>query len=351
MNAPLDPGALARPASVPDGPERDAVFTTSSQAPVAALTEAVLSGLRVVALTGEPSASRSAIVNAFAIGLVEAGVGVVRIRNGAPGPLGVSRLVALVVGASYAGGGHGVEDDLQHVVNVLTAPTYRGKRLVLLIEDAENLDRPALAMLRLLPGLPRGDSPCAQLMLVGRSGLWTLLASPPRAPPDKDVTAPASTPAVETVSGPMQDSVADDWSSLLSSFEPRARDRLRRIQAGPVAGNRPVRSLLASLVAVAVLAAGFLAYHSFYRGLPFRPPYQPPHAPTGYPAPPQPPPPTNPARPPLHPLRGQAHTPQQPRWPRRTETRRPVPVRRRLSCLDSSSHHRKGSGKTLTPSC
>jgi hypothetical protein len=302
MNALPGPDARARPP--PDGGERGAVFTTSSQAPVAALTEAVLSGLRVVALTGEPGISRSAIVDAVAIGLAEADVGLLRVRNGAPGPLGVSRLVALIVGGSYAGAGHRVEDDLQRVVNVLTAHSYRGRRLVLLIEDAENLDRPALAMLRLLPGLPREDSPSAQLVLVGRSGLWTLLAEPTQAPSGiEDTPHPSSSARTGAGAGADADALADagsarpaeeggagEWKGLLASFEPKAAGG--SMQAGFGAGKHPARWLAASLGAAAALAVALLAYHAFYRGLPFRPASPPPavqSAPATAAAPPAPP--------------------------------------------------------------
>jgi len=262
VNAPVDPRSVPQPGASPEGAQRGAVVTTSTRAPVAALTEAVLRGLRFIALTGEPGVSRSAVVDAFAVGLVEADVGIVRIRNSAPGPLGVSRLVALIVGGQYADAGHGVEDDLQRVVRVLTASIHGGRRLVLVIEDAETLDRAALAMLGLLPDLPREGSPCAQVLLVGRSGLWTLLADPPPAPIAK--AAPALPPA-EPEPSPIADS--DNWPSLLSSFEPGARGRFRETFSRPALRRR----LALLVVGVGLVSASFLAYHAFYRGLPFRP--------------------------------------------------------------------------------
>ncbi len=264
MTATLEPRPVLRQGASTEGAQRGSVVTTSTRAPVLALTEAVDRGQRFIALTGEPGVSRSAIVDALAVSLVEADVGIARIRNSAPGPLGVSRLVALIVGGQYAEAGHGVEDDLQRVVRALTAKIHGGRRLVLVIEDAETLDRPALAMLGLLPDLPREGSPCVQVLLVGRSGVWTLLADPAQAPAAKVEAAPDPPPPAPEAS-PSHD--ADDWPSLLSSLRPGARGRLRETFSRPA-----VRPRLALLVVVSgVAGASLLAYHTFYRGLPFRP--------------------------------------------------------------------------------
>ncbi len=275
LNVPLVSLALQQGGAAGEVPPRGVVVTTSSQTPVAALTEALLSGQRCVALTGEPGVSRSAIVDRFSIRLVEAGAGVIRVRNTAPGPLGVSRLVALLVGSPFTGVGRGVDDELQRVVGVLTASSYRGKRLVLLIEHAESLDGPALAMLRLLPDLPREGSPPAQIALVGRSGLWTLLAEPAHAGSGQDEIPPPAPVAIEATRE-VGYVAPSEWSSMLSSFEPEGEGNRGGVFAGlspPHALRRWVIALL--LAGGGMIAVSFLAYHAFYRGLPFRPASQP----------------------------------------------------------------------------
>jgi AAA domain-containing protein len=158
------------------GVERSPVFAASSASVLEGLTAAILEGERFIALTGEPGVSRSAIVDAPVIGLIDAGIKVIRVRNSAPGQLGVGRLVVLLLGGQRR---RGADDDLQRVLRLLTEREHRGKRLVCVIEDTDKLEPPALELLKLLPDLYREESPRAQILLVGRPGFWTLLAHRP----------------------------------------------------------------------------------------------------------------------------------------------------------------------------
>ena len=171
MFDPVQPGQSGR---APADLGRNPAIDVSNSSAAEAVIEAVLRGERFIALTGEPGVTRSAIVDAVAIDLVEAGSHVVRVWNSAPGPLRVSRLVVLILGGQHT---QGVEDELQRLVHALADQAYEGQRLVLVIEDADKLEGPALEMLRLLPGVRRKASPGAQILLAGRPGFWTLLAA------------------------------------------------------------------------------------------------------------------------------------------------------------------------------
>lgn len=173
VNMASEPRDHSHAGSSPTYIDGSPVFAVADTSAAKGLTEAVLEGARFIALTGEPSVSRSAIVDALVIGLIEAGVKIVRVRNNAPGRLGVGRLVVLLLGGQHT---RGADDDLQRVLRLLTHRGHRGKRLLLVIEDADKAEPAALELLKLLPELHREGSPRAQILLVGRPGLWTLLA-------------------------------------------------------------------------------------------------------------------------------------------------------------------------------
>lgn len=154
--------------------EPDSGVATVSQLLVEALTKSVLEGERFMAFKNERGVVRAAVLDALVIGLADADVTIVRIRNSAPGSLSVGRLVALIVGGRYTTPTARLEESLERVVHVLTAQARRGTRLVLIVEDADTLEGPARAMLKLLPNLPREQSPNAQVLLVGRPGFRPL---------------------------------------------------------------------------------------------------------------------------------------------------------------------------------
>ena len=171
--------------------EHNSVIAASNISATEALAATVLTGERFIALTGEPGVRRSSIVDALVIVLADAGIRVVRVRNSTPGPLRLDRLVVLILGGQQT---QGLEDGLQRVLRGLTDPVHRGKRLVLVIEGADELDRPALEMLTLLPDVRREGSPRVQIVLVGRTGFWTLLADHSRASLGVLATAVEPTP-------------------------------------------------------------------------------------------------------------------------------------------------------------
>jgi hypothetical protein len=176
MNTALTPVGPRHKGSSPEGVERSPVFAASSISATESLTAAVLEGERFIALTGEPGVSRSTIVDALVIRLIDGGIKVARVRNSAPGQLGVGRLVVLLLGGQHT---RGADDDLQRVLRLLTEREHQGKRLVFVIEDADKLAPAALELLKFLPDLHREGSPRAQILLVGRPGFWALLAHRP----------------------------------------------------------------------------------------------------------------------------------------------------------------------------
>lgn len=115
-----------------------------------------------IAFKDERGIVRSAVLDALVVGLADADITIVRIRNSAPGLLTAGRLVALIVSGRYTIPTARVEESLERVVHVLTPHARRGTRLVLIVEDADTLDGPARAMLKLLPSLPREQSPSVQ---------------------------------------------------------------------------------------------------------------------------------------------------------------------------------------------
>jgi hypothetical protein len=244
--------------SSPRDIERSPVFAASSSSAVEGLTEAVLEGERFIALTGEPGVSRSAIVDALVIGLVDAGIKVVRVRNSAPGPLGVGRLVVLLLGGRHT---RGADDDLHRVLRLLTDRGHHGKRLICVIEDADKLEHAALGLLKLLPELHREESPRAQILLVGRPGLWTLLAHRSQERSSKTVrTVAPTTPVGVRVQGVDRHQVvgAEGW------LAPRGAFRLLGARGASwflsqVAGRPAARALL--VIVFAITGVFLVAYH------------------------------------------------------------------------------------------
>jgi hypothetical protein len=250
--------------SPPRDVEQSPVFAVSSTSAVNDLTEAVLEGERFIALTGEPGVSRSAIVDALVIGLIDGGIKVVRVRNSVPGSLGVGRLVVLLLGGLHT---RGADDDLQRVLRLLTDRGHLGKRLVCVIEDADKLDPPALELLKLLPDLHRDESPRAQILLAGRPGLWTLLAHRWHAPSSEIASSVAATTAV---AGPMQN--AGRHQLVSGERWPALQDAIRLLGArgaswflSLMAGRPAAPALL--VIVLAIAGVTFVAYH----GSPLRP--------------------------------------------------------------------------------
>ncbi len=141
---------------------------------VARLVECIRRGQRAIALIGDSGVDAGFIIDATMAKLARSGTRFVRVGNPLPTPLSLPRILLQI--------GHGraapTQDDVANALSVLTARLGKEQRIVLVVEQADTLQRQALLFLQLLLDRELSDAPVLQLVFVATDRLWKLLDNP-----------------------------------------------------------------------------------------------------------------------------------------------------------------------------
>jgi len=130
----------------------------------------------ITLLTGEIGAGKTTLLHHFIDGLDD-GVTVGLISNARPGVNDVLRRVCAALGLTVAPGADSA--DLFAVIQTfLLDQNKQGKRVLLVIDEAQNLNRDALEDLRMLTNINAGREEVLQLLLVGQPELRAMVRRP-----------------------------------------------------------------------------------------------------------------------------------------------------------------------------
>lgn len=130
----------------------------------------------ITLLTGEIGAGKTTLLHHF-IGGLDDEVTVGLISNARPGVNDVLRRVCAALGLTVAPGADSA--DLFAVIQTLLLEQHRqGKRVLLVIDEAQNLNRDALEDLRMLTNINAGREEVLQLLLVGQPELRAMVRRP-----------------------------------------------------------------------------------------------------------------------------------------------------------------------------
>lgn len=130
----------------------------------------------ITLLTGEIGAGKTTLLHHFIDSLGE-GVTIGMISNARPGVNDVLRRVCAALGLSVPAGGDSA-DVFGVVQDFLLAEHAKGNRVLLVIDEAQNLNRDALEDLRMLTNINAGRDEVLQLLLVGQPELRAMVRRP-----------------------------------------------------------------------------------------------------------------------------------------------------------------------------
>ncbi|WP_127104544.1 ExeA family protein [Pararhodobacter zhoushanensis] len=129
----------------------------------------------ITLLTGEIGAGKTTLLHHFIDSLDDA-VTIGMISNARPGVNDVMRRVCAALGLSAPKGGDG--DPFGVIQDFLLAEHDAGNRVLLVIDEAQNLNRDALEDLRMLTNINAGRDEVLQLLLVGQPELRAMVRRP-----------------------------------------------------------------------------------------------------------------------------------------------------------------------------
>ncbi|MCB1394940.1 MAG: AAA family ATPase [Rhodobacter sp.] len=130
----------------------------------------------ITLLTGEIGAGKTTLLHHFIDGLDDE-VTVGLISNARPGVNDVLRRVCAALGLTVAPGADSA--DLFAVIQTFLLDQHKqGKRVLLVIDEAQNLNRDALEDLRMLTNINAGREEVLQLLLVGQPELRAMVRRP-----------------------------------------------------------------------------------------------------------------------------------------------------------------------------
>ncbi|WP_370207298.1 ExeA family protein [Pararhodobacter marinus] len=130
----------------------------------------------ITLLTGEIGAGKTTLLHHFIDGLDDS-VTIGMISNARPGVNDIMRRVCAALGLTLPGGG--AEDDaFPAIQDFLLAEHANGNRVLLVIDEAQNLNRDALEDLRMLTNINAGRDEVLQLLLVGQPELRAMVRRP-----------------------------------------------------------------------------------------------------------------------------------------------------------------------------
>lgn len=127
----------------------------------------------ITLLTGEIGAGKTTLLHHFLAGLEE-DITVGMISNARPGQHDVLTWVVSALDIVISAGG----DLFGHVQNFLLEEHRKGQRVLLIIDEAQNLTRDALEELRMLTNINAGKEEVLQLLLVGQPELRDMVRQP-----------------------------------------------------------------------------------------------------------------------------------------------------------------------------
>lgn len=130
----------------------------------------------ITLLTGEIGAGKTTLLHHFIDSLGE-GVTIGMISNARPGVNDVMRRVCAALGLNVPAGGDSA-DGFGAVQDFLLAEHAAGNRALLVIDEAQNLNRDALEDLRMLTNINAGRDEVLQLLLVGQPELRAMVRRP-----------------------------------------------------------------------------------------------------------------------------------------------------------------------------
>lgn len=164
-------------------PEVQAAARTFSHASFSAAVESILEATKlgpgIVMLTGAVGTGKTTLVQDLAERLEREGYCVGRVANSRVEPEDLLRLVSFAFGLKAQV--HSKARLFSELADRLAATCPRGKPVVLIIDEAQDLAPGALPELCQLGGLQSGETPQMQILLAGRDRIWQLLDRPDHA--------------------------------------------------------------------------------------------------------------------------------------------------------------------------
>lgn len=143
---------------------------------LAVLDYGLVSGAPVTLLTGEIGSGKTTLLAQFLDGL-DAGVTVGLLATPRPGASDILPRICTALGITVAG-----DDPFDALSTLLRAEARAGRRLLVAVDEAQNLGPAALEDLRLMGNLVAEGGAGPQLLLVGQPPLARLLRAPEFAP-------------------------------------------------------------------------------------------------------------------------------------------------------------------------
>jgi type II secretory pathway predicted ATPase ExeA len=168
-------GFLARPFSL--GPDAGTIFWSQAHKRAQSVLEyGLVSSAPVVLLSGEIGTGKTTLVQDL-IGRLGAGVRVALLANGRGGRPPIAAWVLSALGIAPAAGADEVALTQQLQAAVI-AEYAAGRRVVVIVDEAQSLGAGALEELRLLTNVNSGRDELVQLVLVGQPELRARLRAP-----------------------------------------------------------------------------------------------------------------------------------------------------------------------------
>ena len=136
------------------------------------ITAAIRRQERMMALIGGDGLNTVIILDNIEEELDPAAFRVLRVRNPSPAPFSLNELISQLNGGVRV---QPVADGLSSAVKQMAERLDREEQIVLIVEQADALDRRALLFLQSLSDAQVGGAPILQVLLVGTFHIWTLL--------------------------------------------------------------------------------------------------------------------------------------------------------------------------------